>query len=160
MEAWRIAAELAVRLGHDFDLETVDEVQDEIARVAPAFAGVDAALLRRARDGVVLPLADHVDDLATGPGAPGAGVSWEPIPPRADDTRIRSRSGVRIAATAGRPVAPSHRVERRGRATGCRADRRIQSAPRGSSDALRIRSGRRRVAVTRAHRRRDASACS
>jgi NADH-quinone oxidoreductase subunit G len=85
MDAWRIAAELAVRLGHDFDLETVEEVQDEIARTAPAFAGVDAALLRRARDGVVLPLADHVDDLATGPGTPGAGVSWEPIPPRPDD---------------------------------------------------------------------------
>ena len=29
---WRIAAELALRLGADFDLETVDEVQDEIAR--------------------------------------------------------------------------------------------------------------------------------
>ena len=156
MEAWRIAAELAVRLGHDFDLETVEEVQDEIARVAPAFAGVDAALLRRARDGVVLPLADHVDDLATGPAAPGAGVSWEPIPPR----RRRPDSGAgrrdRGATASGRAV----RVERRGRATRRRADRRIQSAPRGSSDALRIRSGRRRVAVTRAHRRRDASACS
>ena len=33
------------RLGRDLDLATVDEVTDEIARVAPAFAGVD----RRAR---------------------------------------------------------------------------------------------------------------
>jgi anaerobic selenocysteine-containing dehydrogenase len=63
----------------------VEEVQDEIARVAPAFAGVDAALLRRARDGVVLPLVDHADELALGPGPAGAGVSWEPIPPQPEE---------------------------------------------------------------------------
>jgi NADH-quinone oxidoreductase subunit G len=82
MEGWRIAAELAARLGTDFDLESADEVQDEIARVAPAFAGVDASLLRRARDGVVLPLAEHADEITFGPGRPSAGVSWEPIPPQ------------------------------------------------------------------------------
>jgi NADH-quinone oxidoreductase subunit G len=81
MESWRVAAELAARLGADFDLETADEVQDEIARVAPAFAGVDSSLLRRARDGVVLPVSDHVDELSFGRGRLGAGVSWEPIPP-------------------------------------------------------------------------------
>ncbi len=84
MEAWRIAAELAIRLGTDFDLATVDEVQDEIARVAPAFAGVDSSLLRRARDGVVLPLIDHADEIAFGSTA-GAGVSWEPIPPTPEE---------------------------------------------------------------------------
>jgi NADH-quinone oxidoreductase subunit G len=80
MEPWRIACELAVRLGADFDLESTDEVQDEIAKVAPAFAGVDAALIRRARDGVVLPYAERPDEVHFGPGAPAAGVSWEPIP--------------------------------------------------------------------------------
>jgi NADH-quinone oxidoreductase subunit G len=85
MEPWRIAAELAVRLGSDFDLESTDEVQDEIARVAPAFAGVDATLIRRARDGVVLPLAEHSDEVHLGPGAPGAGVSWEPIPAQPEE---------------------------------------------------------------------------
>jgi NADH-quinone oxidoreductase subunit G len=84
MEPWRIAAELAARLGTEFDLETVDEVQDEIARVAPAFAGVDAALLRGVRDGVVLPMAEHLDELSFGPGPTGAGVSWEPIPVTAE----------------------------------------------------------------------------
>ena len=84
MEGWRIAGELAARLGTDFDLETVEEVQDEIARVAPAFAGVDASLLRRARDGVVLPLVDHADEIVFG-GVAGAGVSWEPIPPAPQD---------------------------------------------------------------------------
>ncbi len=81
LESWRIPAELAARLGTDFDLESVEEVQDEIARVAPAFAGVDPTLLRRARDGVVLPLADHVDEVTFAQGAPGERPSWEPISP-------------------------------------------------------------------------------
>jgi predicted molibdopterin-dependent oxidoreductase YjgC len=81
MESWRIACELAARLGTDFGLETTDEVQDEIARVAPAFAGVDASLIHRARDGIVLPVADHLDELTFAAPRPGIGVSWEPIRP-------------------------------------------------------------------------------
>ncbi|MFA5882424.1 MAG: NADH-quinone oxidoreductase subunit NuoG [Acidimicrobiia bacterium] len=84
MESWRVAGELALRFGTDFDLELVGEVQDEIARVAPAFAGVDAALLRRARDGVVVPLVDHAHEIVWGPAPLGAGVSWEPIPAGSD----------------------------------------------------------------------------
>jgi len=84
MESWRVAGELALRFGADFDLELVAEVQDEIARVAPAFAGVDAALVRRARDGVVLPLVDHGHEIVWGPAPLGAGVSWEPIPSGTD----------------------------------------------------------------------------
>jgi len=85
MDDWRIAGELAVRLGTDFDLATVDEVTDELARVAPAFAGVDATLLRRVRDGVVLPLRDHRDELVLRKRAlsiladDGPGTSWDPI---------------------------------------------------------------------------------
>ena len=82
MPDWRIAAELALRLREDFDLATAAEVQDEIARVAPAFAGVDAALVHRAHDGVVLPLADHRDELVLGPlSIPLTDASWEPIVP-------------------------------------------------------------------------------
>jgi len=81
LEGWRIPVELAARLGSDLDLETLDEVQDEIAAVAPAFAGADADLLRRARDGVVLPLAEHAADVTFGPGGPTGRASWEPIPP-------------------------------------------------------------------------------
>jgi NADH-quinone oxidoreductase subunit G len=82
MTDWRIAAELALRLGSDLDLELVEEVQDEIARVAPAFAGVDAKLLRRARDGAVLPIADHQDALVLGPVTiPLTDARWEPIRP-------------------------------------------------------------------------------
>jgi NADH-quinone oxidoreductase subunit G len=82
MPDWRVATELALRLGVDFDLATVDEVQDEIARLAPAHAGVGAALLHRARDGVVLPLHEHGDDLVLDAGSLAiTDASWEPIRP-------------------------------------------------------------------------------
>ncbi len=81
MDDWRIAAELAFRLGADFDLETVDEVTDELARVGPAFTGVTALLLRDTRDGVVLPLQEHAGEIVW--RRPGASLtdqpSWEPI---------------------------------------------------------------------------------
>jgi NADH-quinone oxidoreductase subunit G len=108
MEQWRIAAELAARLGTDFGLETVEHVQDEIARVAPAFAGVDASLLRRARDGVVLPVADHADELTLGPGRTGAGVSWEPIPPRPEDTASGNGADGGEAPTLPAPPVALH----------------------------------------------------
>ncbi|MEO6469131.1 MAG: NADH-quinone oxidoreductase subunit NuoG [Acidimicrobiia bacterium] len=85
MPDWRIAAELALRLREDFDLATAEEVQDEIARIAPAFAGVDANLLRRARDGAVLPIADHPDELVLGRLSISlTAASWEPIAPGGD----------------------------------------------------------------------------
>ena len=67
MEDWRIAVELALRLGADFDLESVDEVTDEIARLAPAHQGANAALLRRAVDGVVIPVGQTEDPVLGGP---------------------------------------------------------------------------------------------
>jgi NADH-quinone oxidoreductase subunit G len=86
MESWRIADELAARLGAPLGFETVDQVTDELARVAPASAGVDTALLRRAHDGVVLPLVEHHDAVVVGTpvGADGR-PSWEPIPARPVD---------------------------------------------------------------------------
>jgi NADH-quinone oxidoreductase subunit G len=82
MPDWRIAGELALRLGTDLDLEDETELQDEIAAVAPAFAEVDAILVRRARDGVVLPLADHRDELVLeARRIPVTDFSWEPIAP-------------------------------------------------------------------------------
>jgi NADH-quinone oxidoreductase subunit G len=82
MPDWRIAAELALRLREDFDLATTEEVQDEIARVAPAFAGVTSTLLARARDGVVLPIAEHPDEIVLRRlSIPLTDASWEPIVP-------------------------------------------------------------------------------
>jgi NADH-quinone oxidoreductase subunit G len=67
MEDWRVAVELALRLGTDFDLEAVDEVSDEIARLSPAHIGADAALIRRAADGVVVPLGELEEPVLGGP---------------------------------------------------------------------------------------------
>ncbi|MCU1429473.1 MAG: NADH-quinone oxidoreductase, chain [Actinomycetia bacterium] len=85
MDDWRIAGELAVRLGNDFDLEFVDEVTDEIATVAPAHAGARSQLLRRSRDGVVLPVREHLHEIMVRTGdlnimaEDGPAVSWDPI---------------------------------------------------------------------------------
>jgi NADH-quinone oxidoreductase subunit G len=70
MEDWRVAVELALRLGADFDLEAVDEVTDEIARLAPAHEGANAALLRRAVDGAVIPLGEMEEPVLGGPAHP------------------------------------------------------------------------------------------
>jgi NADH-quinone oxidoreductase subunit G len=107
MPDWRIASELALRFGVDFDLESVEEVQDEIARVAPAFAGVDARVLRRARDGAVLPVADHRDELVLGPvRIPVTAASWEPIQPRvADAETFASSQGTGVVEASGTGAA-------------------------------------------------------
>jgi len=54
---WIVATELAARLGSPFGAETLESVTDEIATVAPAYAGVDAAVLGDGgyRDGIVVP---------------------------------------------------------------------------------------------------------
>ncbi|HEX9505007.1 MAG TPA: molybdopterin-dependent oxidoreductase, partial [Acidimicrobiia bacterium] len=93
MDDWRIAAELAARFGVDFGFETAEDVQDEIARVAPAHAGVDAELIRRARDGAVLPIVDFPDEIVLHEVlGVTTGLSWEPIRPgvAADETRLSS----------------------------------------------------------------------
>jgi anaerobic selenocysteine-containing dehydrogenase len=70
MEDWRVAGELALRLGADFDLEAVDEVTDEIARLAPAHLGANAALLRGAVDGAVIPIGEVEEPVIGGPSHP------------------------------------------------------------------------------------------
>src|SRR5262249_49912742 len=49
-----VAPGRAAPLGPDCAYATVDDVTDDIATWAPAYAGVDAAAVRRARDGVVV----------------------------------------------------------------------------------------------------------
>ena len=68
MEDWRVAVELALRFGADFDLEAVDEVTDEIARLAPAHRGAGTAVIRRATDGVVIPVGEREEPVLGGPG--------------------------------------------------------------------------------------------
>jgi NADH-quinone oxidoreductase subunit G len=85
MDDWRIGAELALRLGRDLDLATPDEVIDEIARVAPALTGITAEIMNTARDGVVVPMSAHLDELVMRTrdlslmADDGSGTSWDPI---------------------------------------------------------------------------------
>jgi NADH-quinone oxidoreductase subunit G len=65
---WIIATDLARGLGADLGLESVADIQDEIARLAPSHAGLTPAVLGApsAVDGVLLPL--------SGMSSAGAGV--------------------------------------------------------------------------------------
>ena len=102
MDDWRIAQELAARFGTDFGFETAEDVEDEIASVAPAFAGVDADLIRRARDGAVLPVADFPDEIVfTHVLGVTTGRSWEPIKPgvAADETHLSALGTGAVAAS-------------------------------------------------------------
>lgn len=60
---WTIAALLAFELGSDLGFESVEDVTEEIARVAPSHLGLTAAVLdaRGASDGVLLPLPSLAD---------------------------------------------------------------------------------------------------
>jgi NADH-quinone oxidoreductase subunit G len=106
MEDWRIAGELALRLGVDFDLEAVDEVTDEIARLAPAHLGADAAVLRGAADGAVIPLGEIEELVLGGPS--------HPISPAADSDPgviggpIESLVVERGSASAYGSASPAH----------------------------------------------------
>jgi NADH-quinone oxidoreductase subunit G len=104
MDDWRIATELAYRLGADFDLATVDEVGDELAKVAPAHLGATSALLRRTRDGVVLPLRQHLGEIVVRTrdlsimAEDGQGTSWDPIKVEGE-TPAHSTSAVEASGT-------------------------------------------------------------
>ena len=77
-------------------------MQDEIARVAPAHAGVDADLIRRARDGAVLPIADFPDEIVfTEVLGVTTGRTWEPIKPgvAADESHLSSLGSGAVAAS-------------------------------------------------------------
>ncbi len=69
---WMIAVELGARLGDDLGVESLEDLWDEIERLAPSHAGVTRAMLadRRHRDGVVAPIAD-----GRGPDAPPSGAA-------------------------------------------------------------------------------------
>jgi len=110
---WVIATELADRLGADLGFESADDVWEEIERVAPAHAGVTAALLRAPgrADGIVVP--------ATGDPALGARTLAEAVardpgaafsPPSVVDGAAAS-VGVRIQGPAVEPAAEADAAE-------------------------------------------------
>ena len=65
---WMIAAELAAALGSDLGLASDNDLSDELARTAPAYAGLTQQVLHSdvAHDGILVPLTgneDHRDDV-------------------------------------------------------------------------------------------------
>ncbi|HUR18775.1 MAG TPA: NADH-quinone oxidoreductase subunit NuoG [Acidimicrobiales bacterium] len=104
---WMIAAELAFRLGADLGVESLEEIWQEIERVAPSHRGISRALLadRRHRDGVVAPLADGAPaDLRPPPEAAtgtGAGSTTAAVPAGVDPM---STPGVDSVETQGLPA--------------------------------------------------------
>jgi NADH-quinone oxidoreductase subunit G len=64
---WIIAADLAAQLGTDLQLESIEQIRAEIARLSPAYRGVDDVLLTSdaGRDGVLVPLPPTVSASAT-----------------------------------------------------------------------------------------------
>jgi len=71
MEDWRIAAEIAWRLGADFGFLTTAEVQDEIAAVAPAMAGIDSAAIAASGLGLLPAAFDDVVEAAVAASVAG-----------------------------------------------------------------------------------------
>ncbi|MGQ0744514.1 MAG: NADH-quinone oxidoreductase subunit NuoG [Acidimicrobiales bacterium] len=122
---WSIAAELARRLGSakapatsrpGLDWDTVDEVTDEIASLAPSWAGLSWRALSAAenRDGVVGPVLSG--PMPSGPDSSGSAppttpaVSWVPAPAT---TSVPTIDGYSLRLVAGRAfydagVATSH----------------------------------------------------
>jgi NADH-quinone oxidoreductase subunit G len=100
MEDWRVAAELALCFGSELDLEAVDEVTDEIARLAPSHRGVDSRLLRGALDGVAVPL---------GREEPVPGGAGHPIYPAADADAATTGGPIESLVNVPRPPAEEAR---------------------------------------------------
>ena len=79
--------------------------------MAPSFAGVDAELVRRARDGAVLPIADFPDEIVFQEVLGlTTGRSWEPIKPgvAADESHLSSLGTGALAAggSGSDPIKP------------------------------------------------------
>jgi NADH-quinone oxidoreductase subunit G len=86
---WMIAAELAAALGADLGVASVNDLADEIAMVAPAYAGLTQDVLQSdaAHDGVLVPLTDGVEEPGVAPIDPVAlpgveSVERQGAPPR------------------------------------------------------------------------------
>ncbi len=81
---WMLAAELAFRLGADLELESIEDIWDEIEAFAPAHAGITTALLESpaAANGVLVPLRPEVAAAAQGTPvaiAGAAGTALDPV---------------------------------------------------------------------------------
>ena len=138
---WMIAAELAAALGSDLGLFSENDLSDELARTAPAYAGLSQQVLHSdvAHDGILVPLVgneDHRDDVTPiDPMAlPGVeSVERQGAPPRVG-TGSSNPASEHIAELGSPPPLLS------GTGTGGAAPLQI---PKADSYSLRLTSGRR-----------------
>jgi NADH-quinone oxidoreductase subunit G len=138
---WMIAAELAAALGSDLGLASDNDLSDELARTAPAYAGLTQQVLHSdvAHDGILVPLTgseDHRDDVTPiDPVAlPGVeSVEQQGAPPRVG-TGSSNPALERLSELGSPPPLLS------GTGTGGAEPLRI---PKADSYSLRLTSGRR-----------------
>jgi len=106
---WMIAVELAVALGADLGVASVDELADELARTAPAYAGLTQEVLHSdaAHDGILVPITgplDHRDEPE--PIDPIALPGIESVERQGAPPRVGTLSGAPVgepAVTLGEP---------------------------------------------------------
>jgi len=138
---WMIAAELAAALGSDLGLFSENDLSDELARTAPAYAGLTQQVLHSdvAHDGILVPLVgneDHRDDVTPiDPMAlPGVeSVERQGAPPRVG-TGSSNPASEQIAELGSPPPLLS--------GTGTGGAEQLQ-IPKADSYSLRLTSGRR-----------------
>ena len=79
LDDWQIAAMLSKRLGCEHFVDSVDDITNEISRVAPSFGHLSTTVLARAKDGAILTIDENTDSLVGNPHITVDTPSWEPI---------------------------------------------------------------------------------
>ena len=138
---WMIAAELADALGSDLGLASDNDLSDELARTAPAYAGLTQQVLHSdvAHDGILVPLTgneDHRDDVS--PIDPVALPGVESVERQGAPPRVGT--GASDPASEHVPELGSPPPLLSGTGTGGAEPLRI---PKADSYGLRLVSGRR-----------------
>ena len=97
---WMIAVEIAAALGADLGVASVDDLADEVAAVAPAYAGLTQDVLHSdaAHDGILLPLTDGVTQPDVTPIDPVALPGVESVEQQGAPPRIGTGSSGRAPA--------------------------------------------------------------
>lgn len=79
LDDWKIAALISKRLGSEHFIDSVDDITNEISRVATSFAHLSTNVLSRAKDGAILPIDENKDSLLGNESIQIDTPSWEPI---------------------------------------------------------------------------------
>ncbi len=148
---WMLAAELAYRLDADLGLESIDDIWDEIERVAPAHAGITRDLLRShaAADGVLVPVRPEVLSAAEGQPVKITGIEGStPDNAALAEAAEASDDGSDDASTT-RPAPEGRRVPKSTDRCGVRAARHRRVLPCHAYEAPSVDSYSLRLIASR-----------